>query len=355
MLRKFFNPETVYVVLCLLPPGLMLNMLPVWLAELRGVDNYAPEEVGWIATVSISTLCLGFSVVLKLPASTSLLALGSSATVAIASYLLINAEGLSITLILATTVGVGLGVQFAGAVSAALASGNPLPSLSAGVSFGVFVSVVVLFAFPLFGVPVLASLPAVCAVLALYALTTRVGTGFGVSALQFVAKFRPLDLLYFPFFLLMGGMWAFAAVYAEAEGIDGLAHLFAIALLISAIGALLPSYAKNQHIVLVAIGCLLISAVSGGSLFLTSTMIGYAVCLIVNSVGVFTFLPIYLERVSRADDEQTNVAGLALYAGGFAAGGFVAGLIIEMLGYVGFALIVISSGGPAIFAFLRSK
>lgn len=243
--------------------------------------------------------------------------------------------------------GTAFGVILGTGINRANRGAAPLRIISTGTSVSLLWALIILVLNSFSGVPVLWMLAiSACGAAAVElahlepASSKRHGIEFGIFTNGWM-------LLCFPFFLAMGGFWAFLGIYAQDMQIPHLPLLLSGGLLISCGGALLPVWFVRRETELYTIS-IAMAAIGGGMIYLHPSITWFIVGLTLNSIFLFSFLPIFLKRSSVRAGGNTQLFGVALYISGFALGGAFAGVVIDWVGFSGFGWIVIATAVPAL-------
>lgn len=320
----------------LMPLGLgaiVINTMPVWLAVLADhpqVSEPLAGGLGSLVLLTVAAACVvpvyvkaGLPLRLCTTAAFSFLAFGAGMPIA----------GLVLTCIL---LGLALGLVTKWALLALQQEDEPLKHVSLALSFGLIISFAIYLVLSAYSLNIMWLLAAISASL----LIAPLERAPNAANRQLRGSATGLPLGYFPFFIMMGAYWSFLELYGQSIGAhDGLAFWLLVSLVTGAIGSFLAGLLPSRHRRQVQTFALLAAALTGAASYISPNLNLLGLSILANGFFLFLFFPLYI--ASYQDQAPTAMAGYLL---GFAFGGLVGALILQLTGYPGLGLTILASG-----------
>ena len=337
--------------------SILINTLPVWLEELANRYALSPDHAGVLATLVLlgsGAACWARSVLRHWAID-----LASAVLAVVLPVLALHASQLALGSVLAAGLvfGAALGVVLGRSFSAAFAGPDALKTISISLTVALLVSLVIVLVsagLRLAAIGQIALCAAgYCGVLLLLVWRPPSGGQAGMDY-NWMPDWR--TLLYLPFFIAMGGFWAFVEIYGNAHAIAHIKEVLAASYVVSALGSGCVVLIKRERGAFWLMMSLVLTAGAGGLAYLTVSFPVFAAMFLINSFFLFVFFPLYVSDDASSQKSSNPPARVGLYLFGFAIGGAMAGVVIAQLGYSAFAaLIVLSAVPPAAGAWLRAR
>lgn len=318
--------------------AVLLNTMPIWLAEMAGIAGIGTGATGLLASLILlvsAVACHGHlgarsAGIWQVCVAALVAGLGLLAAIGSAPAWAVFGTG--------AIIGAALGTLMAGALAELSATPDPTTSIGRAVGVALLVSLLCLVLVPVLGgriVPVLA-----LGFLALAPFVWRpADTAAGpVPRLSRSLAMSHLHLL--PFFVAMGGYWAYLEVFAQNRGLGAIVGWLAVSLVVSAAGSALAGVVAPKNRGAVASGALVLAALSGGLTYLAFTGPLFGLALLINAFFLFLFLPLYLGAPSPRGGRLVMPMRMATYLLGFALGGMAAAAIVATAGFTALALAI---------------
>lgn len=313
--------------------AVVINTMPVWLGELAsrpGVSDVMAGALGSLVLLSAALACAASAprwadrtAGVIVPALLALLAV---------------APMLPLPLLVGACCGLGLalGAITGRAIRAARETGAVLRPVSAALTLGLVASMAVYLMLPVLGPTALWLLFALSLALPVCGATPRNQPSKGRARLRAAG----LPLRYLPFFVMMGAYWSFLEIFGRALGEADALQLYLLGSLMSgAAGAFLGGRIPPQLWPRVQAVALMAAATTGAVSYAAPNMAVLGVSILANGFFLFLFFPLYL--ASHGEDAAKAMAGYLL---GFAFGGLVGAVAIQVGGYGLLALAILVTG-----------
>ncbi|WP_299648773.1 hypothetical protein [uncultured Tateyamaria sp.] len=313
--------------------AVLINTLPIWVGVLGSYPALTKRMAGAFASlvlVSAALTCAGvgaamlsrlarFLVVLAL----ALIAFGQDAP---AIVLAVGCVGL----------GGAIGHLTRQALGAIQASTEGLKAISTALSLGLVVSLLLYLL-----VPSLDASPLVLLLVLSLPLVLLPGdavpSDLGNPAFTHMLA---LPLRYIGFFVMMGAYWTFLDLFGGRFNDADAVNLWLLGSLLSgACGSLLAARIPERLRPRMQIIGVLIAATTGAASYVAADLSIFGVTIIANGFALFMFFPLYLQGAGKQMPQA-----MAGYLLGFATGGAVGAVVIQMGGYQTLAVVILLSG-----------
>ncbi len=247
--------------------------------------------------------------------------------------------------------GLSIGGVLARGLQHAFSLKKPILIISPAMSIGLILSLLAIILKAVFSILVIWQIAFLSFVIMCFLMADKLWpTDIRSGAILLRRSFSWTDVLYLPFFVAMGGFWAFIEILGRQISVPFLETLLLASLVFSAFGSAIPSAIATNRTAHWSLISLIVSAVTGAAVYLTSSGVTFAIMLLANSFFLFVFLPLYLAGNSSSKQQSSPQIKAALYLLGLALGGAMGGLILAEYGHTIFAIAIFATVVPAMVA-----
>lgn len=321
----------------------LLNTLPVWLAELAALGGLSDVASGVLASlilVSSAIGCFRGSLlsnrgVPRLCGVSVVLCFGLAAAVP-------SLPGW-VVFILSLIVGASLGVVLSRGLAVLARATNPTTSIGVTISIGLVISLVIL------GASAVLQMSIIPIISGSAGIAMAVAWPFLEVGAQRKARFLIQFWQLLPFFVAMGVYWVFLELYAKSMGIATIVGWIAASLIVSAAGSALAGHIAQSRRNAVKSAALVLAALTGGLTYLGQSETFIGLMILANAFFLFLYIPFYLTAPAPEEPADRVTRRMAVYLLGFAFGG-IAGTALLSVGGYGLVAVGIAATGLAAIA-----
>lgn len=318
--------------------AVVINTMPMWVAELLESHDLDVAEAGLTATLVLLFMSAGCLVPLwnsrrhlrRIAVTIAcIIPIVLTTQVGLASYQVI---------LICQFWGATLGFMMSASVRHTLSAQGGLKRIGQALSLGFLLSLLGIIISASLGWPVLWILAFICG---LSLLTEEpVSTPRIVFSLPWHSIGRETSFLLF--FVAMGAFWALLEVVAREKDFAGIDLAVLASLLISGIASgLVGRLARSWQNLALASG-LFVAGLTGGIAYYAASEWLFVSALLVNSFALFLLLPLYINMTNNPPEVKA-----ATYLLGLALGGLVGGIAVQSFGYTGLAVFLALASIPA--------